>query len=129
MEMLTGLVPGSANDGLKIRGSAVAGRDRDSSEAEIKIGSEKVAPIRADRLLLQAPETGVAFRTNDARPDFSRSAWLEEKMVNFQLLVRPRHAAAAPTRIPLSDKPNAGECGIRVTAFCGFCCMVCPSRC
>jgi hypothetical protein len=52
--------------------------------------------------------------------------WL--KIIDNQLFSSIFAARRDPTGAPLLRKSIAGECGIRVTGFFGFSCMVCPSR-
>jgi hypothetical protein len=50
------------------------------------------------------------------------------KTIDNQLLMLCFAPHQNPTGTPLFRQSIAGECGIRVTGFFGFSCMVCPSR-
>jgi hypothetical protein len=50
------------------------------------------------------------------------------KIIYYQLFSAIFQYGIDPTGTPLLRKSIAGECGIRVTGFFGFSCMVCPSR-
>jgi hypothetical protein len=79
----------------------VAGRDRDRSEAEIKTGSNKVAPIRADRLPLQAPQRESLSGQMTLDPIFQGAPGWKKKSLIFSYLFWCG-TLRAPTGIPLS---------------------------
>jgi hypothetical protein len=85
--------------------------------------------VRGDSHKREAPLETVSFtgqKRSFATLPCNPDKWI--KIVDNQLFSSIFSARRDPTGAPLLRKSIAGECGVRVTAFCGISCMVQGSR-